>query len=434
MHTTHKFTFPMHRRHTVIAMTAAWLVAAAAGAQDQRPAEPPVVSELTRPLVVQVDPEQPAQVRSSMTLTQQEDGNTITIRIQDGQISGTHNGNPIDPQRIQQDDNRIVVLDEQGNTIAQFNTAVTQPPAAFGRFRLAEPMQLRNRAQQQVEVRTSNPPPVMLGITMEEPGEALRDHFALGEGEGIVIAGTVDALPAAKAGLKKGDIIVAIAGKSPATRALLTDHLRTMKPGETLELKIIRKGAEQTVPVVVAAYEAGALPLEQQQVVEDDDGVFGFVFRDGAGGMGGLDPDRWAAAGQQLQQLLQEQGGMLEQHKETIQKFFEELASDAGEQARQLWIERAPQFENQIQRLLIPRGQQAPVPPLPPQPGLRQGIPAVPQGPMPPELRVQIDRMQADLQRRLETMEADMQQRFERIERTLDRLMVERLRETEQPR
>ncbi|MHB8255559.1 MAG: S1C family serine protease [Acidiferrobacter sp.] len=71
--------------------------------------------------------------------------------------------------------------------------------------------------------------------------------------KGVLVAGVYAQSPAALAGLKPGDILYAIDGHPlvSANGALLT--IADTKPGVTLSLAVLRKGAHITVPVVVAA-------------------------------------------------------------------------------------------------------------------------------------------------------------------------------------
>ncbi len=55
--------------------------------------------------------------------------------------------------------------------------------------------------------------------------------------------------PAAKAGLKEGDLIVQVAGRDVGELDVLQDALDTVKSGGTLQLKILRGAEERTVDV-----------------------------------------------------------------------------------------------------------------------------------------------------------------------------------------
>jgi S1-C subfamily serine protease len=74
-------------------------------------------------------------------------------------------------------------------------------------------------------------------------------------GEGVYVGSVSAGSPAAKAGLKAGDVIVAIDGKPTPTSDDLGTLLATYKPGQTVTLKIQRQsGATTTVKVTLGEY------------------------------------------------------------------------------------------------------------------------------------------------------------------------------------
>lgn len=69
--------------------------------------------------------------------------------------------------------------------------------------------------------------------------------------QGIKVERVQDDMPAANAGLQKGDIIVSIDGQTPATSALLRQELQQKQQGDTLNLVVLRNGSEKNVNVKV---------------------------------------------------------------------------------------------------------------------------------------------------------------------------------------
>ncbi|MGQ0628195.1 MAG: PDZ domain-containing protein [Phycisphaerales bacterium] len=105
----------------------------------------------------------------------------------------------------------------------------------------------------------SPPPKTMLGVTLENPAEQLASHLGLDAEACTVITGTHDGLPAEKAGIKKYDVVVAIEGKAPAGPSAIRERLKSLNPGEKLNLTIIHKGEKKDVAVVLDAYDAAKL-------------------------------------------------------------------------------------------------------------------------------------------------------------------------------
>jgi predicted metalloprotease with PDZ domain len=90
-----------------------------------------------------------------------------------------------------------------------------------------------------------------LGISGDELTTQLASYFGVKQGKGVLVREVVVGSPAATAGLKAGDVIVAVDGKDVATVAELRNALE-IKSGEEkrkLNLTIVRDRHEQTVPV-----------------------------------------------------------------------------------------------------------------------------------------------------------------------------------------
>ena len=90
-----------------------------------------------------------------------------------------------------------------------------------------------------------------LGITGEELSTQLATFFGVKQGKGVLVSEVVMGSPAATAGLKAGDVIVAVDGKDVATVTELRKALE-IKSGEEkrkLTLTVVRDRHEQSVPV-----------------------------------------------------------------------------------------------------------------------------------------------------------------------------------------
>jgi putative serine protease PepD len=71
-------------------------------------------------------------------------------------------------------------------------------------------------------------------------------------GGGVLVAGVTAGGPAAKAGIKPGELIVAIAGKATPTADVLVEVLARLKPGQRVPVKLLqRSGKTRTVPVTL---------------------------------------------------------------------------------------------------------------------------------------------------------------------------------------
>jgi serine protease Do len=91
-----------------------------------------------------------------------------------------------------------------------------------------------------------------LGFYPQDVTPELARTMRLGSNRGVLITDVAAGGPAAKAGLTRGDVIVAVGGKSVADGTELRNVLYEYKPGETIQLEVLRKGGSMTVTLVGA--------------------------------------------------------------------------------------------------------------------------------------------------------------------------------------
>jgi membrane-associated protease RseP (regulator of RpoE activity) len=90
-----------------------------------------------------------------------------------------------------------------------------------------------------------------LGISGDELTTQLASYFGVKQGKGVLVREVVVGSAAEKAGLKAGDVIVAVDGKSVATVTELRQALeiKPSKEEHKVNLTVVRDRHEQTVPV-----------------------------------------------------------------------------------------------------------------------------------------------------------------------------------------
>ncbi len=85
-----------------------------------------------------------------------------------------------------------------------------------------------------------------LGVGVEEASEALADQLGLDAGVGLVVTYVSDDSPAAKAGLKKNDVLIELEGQSLVHPAQLRKLVQVRKPGNKVKLVFYRGGKKHT--------------------------------------------------------------------------------------------------------------------------------------------------------------------------------------------
>jgi hypothetical protein len=91
-----------------------------------------------------------------------------------------------------------------------------------------------------------------IGVQPIDMTEELREHFGAPKDAGILIGKVYADEPAAKAGLKVGDIVTSVDGAKIASTRDLVRAIRKKKDGESVSVAILRDRAAKTLTVAVA--------------------------------------------------------------------------------------------------------------------------------------------------------------------------------------
>jgi len=91
-----------------------------------------------------------------------------------------------------------------------------------------------------------------IGVQPIDLTEELREHFGAPKDAGILVGKVYADEPAAKAGLKVGDIVTSVDGAKIASTRDLVRAIRRKKDGETISVAILRDRAAKTLTVGVA--------------------------------------------------------------------------------------------------------------------------------------------------------------------------------------
>jgi serine protease Do len=101
-----------------------------------------------------------------------------------------------------------------------------------------------------------------LGVLIQDVTRELAETFALGQPRGALVAQVLPQSPAAKAGLRAGDIVLAFNGKEVATSGNLPPLVGAAKVGTEAVLTVLRGGKTIELPVLLSE-----LPEEEAVVV-----------------------------------------------------------------------------------------------------------------------------------------------------------------------
>lgn len=103
----------------------------------------------------------------------------------------------------------------------------------------------------------------LLGISAEDLNGQLGAYFGAPDNSGVLVREVRSGTPAEKAGLKAGDVIIKIDNKPVKSLSDLRDQLRDKSDQKTVNLGVLRKGSEVTVPVQIDKPK----PIERTQTI-----------------------------------------------------------------------------------------------------------------------------------------------------------------------
>ncbi|MFA5261396.1 MAG: trypsin-like peptidase domain-containing protein, partial [Candidatus Omnitrophota bacterium] len=90
-----------------------------------------------------------------------------------------------------------------------------------------------------------------IGISIQDVDYRLAKYFNLPSAEGVLVLKVLKDAPAQQAGLADGDIILSINDVKMRTSALLSKYIANRDIGETIQMRIMHKGEEKDLNVVI---------------------------------------------------------------------------------------------------------------------------------------------------------------------------------------
>ncbi|RMH18595.1 MAG: DegQ family serine endoprotease [Gammaproteobacteria bacterium] len=142
------------------------------------------------------------------------------------------------------------LVDFHGNLVG-INTAIIAPSGGNVGIGFAIPSNMVRASMEQIieygEVKRGQ-----IGVTIQDITPDLREAFDLENGQkGVLITKVLEDSPAENAGLKEGDIIVAVNEKPTRSAGQLRSQIGIKKVGDKVRIKILRNGESKTLVVKI---------------------------------------------------------------------------------------------------------------------------------------------------------------------------------------
>jgi serine protease Do len=90
-----------------------------------------------------------------------------------------------------------------------------------------------------------------IGVTIQDVNEATAEALGLGGRKGVLVSDVYEDQPAAQAGLRRGDVILALDGQNVESANQLRNSIATLRPGQEVALTVLHNGRPQRLMVKV---------------------------------------------------------------------------------------------------------------------------------------------------------------------------------------
>jgi serine protease Do len=152
------------------------------------------------------------------------------------------------------------------------NAAIASETGFYSGYGFAIPINLARTVMTQL-IATGHVERAVIGVSIRPITPEDAELAKLPNIRGVVVNAftPADESPARRAGIQEGDIIVAVDGGSIESIAQLQQRVGFRKPGETVQVTVVREnGVRKTIPVKVIA----APSRDPEQVAQNDDRAF----------------------------------------------------------------------------------------------------------------------------------------------------------------
>ena len=153
------------------------------------------------------------------------------------------------------------LIDAGGNLVG-INTAIYSRSGGSMGIGFAIPVSTAKMVLEQI-VKSGGVTRGWIGVEVQEITPALADSFKLGGQRGALIAGVLRGGPADKAGIKPGDVLTEVEGKSVADPTAMLNLIAALAPGSSAKMKLKRQGQD-----VDATISVGRRPKPQPRASE----------------------------------------------------------------------------------------------------------------------------------------------------------------------
>ena len=155
------------------------------------------------------------------------------------------------------------------------NTAIASRTGGFEGIGFAVPSNMARKVMTAL-ITTGKVARGYLGVTIQNIDEDIAKAMHLKAGEGALVGTIVEGSPAAKAGLKTGDVIVDFNDRKVTGSMELRNAISSQLPGSTVKLRVLRNGTITLFQVRLEEQPARSVAASTTKEQEKIPAIFGF--------------------------------------------------------------------------------------------------------------------------------------------------------------
>ena len=145
------------------------------------------------------------------------------------------------------------LLNTRGEVIGINTLIITRGVAASAGVGFAVPINVAKEILPQLRTR-GKVVRGWLGVQIQALSEDMARTYRMKDNKGALINEVTSDSPADKAGLKADDVVVGVDGRAIEDNGDLSRYIASKSPGTTVNLRVLRGGAEQTIAVTLGTF------------------------------------------------------------------------------------------------------------------------------------------------------------------------------------
>lgn len=145
------------------------------------------------------------------------------------------------------------------------NTAIASQTGSYAGYSFAVPVNLVRKVMDDL-LEFGKVQRAFLGVQIQEVNSEVAKENGLKSIKGVFLAGVSDGGAAEAAGLKKGDVVVSIAGVDVNSTSELTEQIGRHRPGDKIDVRVLRENKEKTIAVILRG-EDNLTELKKKEAV-----------------------------------------------------------------------------------------------------------------------------------------------------------------------